>query len=73
MLVKGVDEAQRGEEHRREHVRKRLSRKRLGSDVHPLIPILVPNLLLYFCFGTHFLLEIPKKFVPRLSHGSLKM
>ena len=47
ILAKGVEEAQWGEEQRREYVRKRLSRKRLGSDVHPLIPILVPNLLLF--------------------------
>lgn len=47
ILAKGVEEAQWGEEQRRQYVRKRLSRKRLGSDVHPLIPILVPNLFLF--------------------------
>ncbi|KAK3000434.1 hypothetical protein RJ639_021687 [Escallonia herrerae] len=46
ILAKGVEEARWGEEEKRDYVRKRLRRKRLGSDVHPLIPILVPNLLL---------------------------
>ncbi|XP_068648837.1 uncharacterized protein [Aristolochia californica] len=36
-----------GEEQKRAYRRKRLRRKRLGSDVHPLIPFVVPNLLLF--------------------------
>ncbi|XP_027105375.1 uncharacterized protein [Coffea arabica] len=47
ILAKGVEEAQWGDAEKREYVRKRLRRKRLGSNVHPLIPILVPNLLLF--------------------------
>ncbi|XP_052203497.1 uncharacterized protein LOC127808861 [Diospyros lotus] len=47
VLAEGVGEAQWGEAQRREYVRKRLNRKRLGSDVHPLIPILIPNLFLF--------------------------
>ncbi|KAL5576691.1 hypothetical protein UlMin_018390 [Ulmus minor] len=47
ILAKGVEEAQWGEEHKREYFRKRLRRKRLGSHVHPIIPILIPNLLLF--------------------------
>ncbi|XP_060667679.1 uncharacterized protein LOC125420693 [Ziziphus jujuba] len=47
ILAKGVEEAQWGEEERREYFRKRLRRKRLGSDVNPFIPLLVPNLLLF--------------------------
>ncbi|KAK2995004.1 hypothetical protein RJ640_030051 [Escallonia rubra] len=46
ILAKGVEEARWGEEEKRDYVRKRLRRKRLGSDVHPFIPILVPNLFL---------------------------
>ncbi|KAF9611604.1 hypothetical protein IFM89_033608 [Coptis chinensis] len=48
ILAKGVEEvpAQWGEEERRGYYRKRLRRKRLGSDVNPLIPFLVPNLFL---------------------------
>jgi hypothetical protein len=42
ILAKGVKEAQWGEERRKEYVRKKLRRKRLGSIVHPLIPILIP-------------------------------
>ncbi|XP_059670614.1 uncharacterized protein LOC132316120 [Cornus florida] len=47
ILAKGVEEAQWGEEQKREYVRKRMRRKRLGSDVHPLIPILLPNIFLF--------------------------
>ncbi|XP_038690126.1 uncharacterized protein LOC119988934 [Tripterygium wilfordii] len=47
ILAKGVEEAQWGDEQRRVYVRRRLRRKRLGSDVNPLIPILVPNLFLF--------------------------
>lgn len=47
ILAKGVEEAQWGEAEKRDYVRKRLRRKRLGSNVHPLIPIIVPNLLLF--------------------------
>lgn len=47
VLAKGVDEARWGEEERRQYVWKRLRRKRLGSNVNPIIPILLPNLLLF--------------------------
>ncbi|KAI3456230.1 hypothetical protein Pfo_012893 [Paulownia fortunei] len=47
VLARGVEEAQWGEEERRKYVWKRLRRKRLGSNIHPLIPIVVPNLLLF--------------------------
>ncbi|KAK8551517.1 hypothetical protein V6N13_119975 [Hibiscus sabdariffa] len=47
ILAKGVDEAQWGDAQKREYVRKRLRRKRLGSDVNPLIPILIPDFLLF--------------------------
>ncbi|THF97871.1 uncharacterized protein LOC114299149 [Camellia sinensis] len=47
ILAKGLEEAKWDDEEKREYVRKRLRRKRVGSDVHPLIPILVPNLLLF--------------------------
>ncbi|KAA3490464.1 hypothetical protein ERO13_A05G159200v2 [Gossypium hirsutum] len=47
ILAKGVDEAQWVDAQKREYVRKRLRRKRLESHVHPLIPILIPDLLLF--------------------------
>ncbi|EXC30571.1 hypothetical protein L484_015063 [Morus notabilis] len=47
VLAKGLEEAQWGDEQRRLYFRKRLRRKRLKSDVNPLIPFLVPNLLLF--------------------------
>ena len=47
ILAKGLEEAQWGDEQRREYVRKRLRRKKLVSNVNPFIPILVPNLLLF--------------------------
>ncbi|KAF5473048.1 hypothetical protein F2P56_009693 [Juglans regia] len=47
ILARGLEEAQWGEEQRRNYVRKRMTRKRMGSNVHPLIPILVPDLLLF--------------------------
>ncbi|KAB5560633.1 hypothetical protein DKX38_005590 [Salix brachista] len=47
ILAKGLEEAQWGDEQRIEHVRKRLRRKKLVSNVNPFIPILVPNLLLF--------------------------
>ncbi|KAJ1394032.1 hypothetical protein SESBI_34570 [Sesbania bispinosa] len=47
ILAEGVEEeAQWGNEQRRAYVRKRLARRRLGSDVNPLLPILIPNFLL---------------------------
>ncbi|KAL8468100.1 hypothetical protein ACS0TY_031367 [Phlomoides rotata] len=42
----GVDKGRWGAEERRDYVRKRLRRKRLGSDINPMIPIIIPNLLL---------------------------
>ncbi|KAK9089134.1 hypothetical protein Scep_028216 [Stephania cephalantha] len=49
ILAEGVEPApqQWGEQQRREYFRKRLRRKKLFSNVHPLIPLLVPNLLLF--------------------------
>ncbi|KAL3519815.1 hypothetical protein ACH5RR_017964 [Cinchona calisaya] len=47
ILAKGVEEAKWGEAEKREYARKRLRRKRLGSNVHPLVPVIVPNLLLF--------------------------
>ncbi|KAJ7968605.1 Transmembrane protein [Quillaja saponaria] len=47
ILAKGLEEAQWGEEQRREYVRKRFSRKRVGSNINPVIPILIPNLFLF--------------------------
>jgi hypothetical protein len=47
ILAKGLEEAQWGDEQRREYARKRLRRKKLVSNVNPFIPILVPNLLLF--------------------------
>ncbi|KAH7568871.1 hypothetical protein JRO89_XS06G0065000 [Xanthoceras sorbifolium] len=47
ILAEGVEEADWGDEQRREYVRRRLRRKRLGSDVNPLIPTVLPNLLLF--------------------------
>lgn len=47
ILAKGVEEAKWGDEEKREYVRKRLRRKRLGNYINPLIPILIPNLLLF--------------------------
>ncbi|PQQ19719.1 uncharacterized protein Pyn_30440 [Prunus yedoensis var. nudiflora] len=46
ILAKGTEEAQWGDEQKRENFRKRMRRKRLGGDVNPVLPILVPNLLL---------------------------
>ncbi|OVA11513.1 hypothetical protein BVC80_9009g47 [Macleaya cordata] len=47
ILAKGLEApSQWGEEQRREFFRKRLKRKRLGNNIHPLIPFLVPNFLL---------------------------
>ncbi|KAE8707550.1 glycogen phosphorylase 1-like [Hibiscus syriacus] len=48
ILAKGVDEAQWEHAQKMEYVRKRLKRKRLGSDINPLIPILIPDALLFF-------------------------
>lgn len=48
VLAKGVEEAKWGDEQKmRDYVRGRFRRKRLVSDVNPLIPILLPNLLLF--------------------------
>ncbi|CAI9087398.1 OLC1v1021455C1 [Oldenlandia corymbosa var. corymbosa] len=49
-LADGVEEARWGEAERREYVRRRLRRRRLGSDVNPWIPILIPNLFLFWLF-----------------------
>ncbi|XP_058074029.1 uncharacterized protein LOC131222836 [Magnolia sinica] len=49
ILAAGVEPAppQWSKEQRREYYRKRLRRKRLVSDVPPLIPFIVPNMLLF--------------------------
>ncbi|XP_048141303.1 uncharacterized protein LOC115739762 isoform X2 [Rhodamnia argentea] len=47
VLAAGVEEARWGDAERREYFRRRLRRRRLGRDVNPLVPILVPNLLLF--------------------------
>ncbi|KFK24808.1 hypothetical protein AALP_AA8G027600 [Arabis alpina] len=47
VMAAGVEEGKWGREERREYVRKRLRRKKLVSEVNPLIPLLVPNLLLF--------------------------
>ncbi|XP_057464227.1 uncharacterized protein LOC130754003 [Actinidia eriantha] len=48
VLAKGVEEAHwSDEEKKREYVQKRIRRRRLVSDVPPLIPFLVPNLLAF--------------------------
>ncbi|KAL0542796.1 hypothetical protein IC582_017873 [Cucumis melo] len=47
ILAKGVHPAQWDDEQRINYARMRLRRKRLGSDVHPLIPIMIPNMLLF--------------------------
>ncbi|KAG9455567.1 hypothetical protein H6P81_000075 [Aristolochia fimbriata] len=48
ILAEGVEPAPENlwSELKRAYVRKRLRRKRLGSDFHPLIPFVVPNLLM---------------------------
>lgn len=51
VLAKGVDEANWSDEKKKiEYVRRRLRRKPLGIYIHPLIHILVPNLLLLSVF-----------------------
>ncbi|KAL0740568.1 hypothetical protein Bca4012_082081 [Brassica carinata] len=47
VMAAGVEEGKWGREERRVYVRKRLRRKKLVSEVNPLIPLLVPNLLLF--------------------------
>ncbi|KAI6703713.1 hypothetical protein NL676_012849 [Syzygium grande] len=47
VLAEGVGEARWGDAERRECFGRRLRRRRLGSEVNPLVPILVPNLLLF--------------------------
>ncbi|GAA0175676.1 hypothetical protein LIER_28803 [Lithospermum erythrorhizon] len=47
ILAQGVEEAQWGDEEKRKFVRRRFSRKKIGNNVNPLIPIIVPNLLLF--------------------------
>ncbi|XP_051129073.1 uncharacterized protein LOC127249989 [Andrographis paniculata] len=46
VMAKGVEEGRWSEEERRRYVRERMRRKRLGSDVHPLVPIVIPNMML---------------------------
>ncbi|KAK2642374.1 hypothetical protein Ddye_024137 [Dipteronia dyeriana] len=46
ILAVGVEEAEWGDEQRREYVRKRMRRRRLGINVNPLIATVLPNLML---------------------------
>ncbi|MFS8026312.1 hypothetical protein Hanom_Chr16g01485311 [Helianthus anomalus] len=46
VLAKGVEPPKWGDEDKREYVKKRLRRKKLGNDINPWIPILLPNLIL---------------------------
>ncbi|GKV47740.1 hypothetical protein SLEP1_g54609 [Rubroshorea leprosula] len=48
ILAKGVDESRWDEVQRKEYARRRLRRKRLIRNVHPTIPVLVPNLIAIF-------------------------
>lgn len=47
VLAKGVQPPKWGDEDKREYVKKRLRRKRLGNHLNPWIPILLPNLILF--------------------------
>ncbi|KAK4785808.1 hypothetical protein SAY86_002497 [Trapa natans] len=47
VLAKGVEPARWGADERREYLRRRLRRRRLRNEVNPLIPLLVPNMLLF--------------------------
>ncbi|XP_057948582.1 uncharacterized protein LOC131144158 [Malania oleifera] len=47
IMAEGVEEAVWGDEERRAYARKRMSRKRLFNRINPLVPVLVPNLLLF--------------------------
>lgn len=47
ILAKGVEEARWDDQGKKQYVRKRLARKRLRSEVHPLIPVMLPNILLF--------------------------
>lgn len=46
VLAKGVEEAKWDDEGKKQYLRKRLSRKKLQSEVNPWIPVLLPNLFL---------------------------
>nr|XP_043626553.1 uncharacterized protein LOC122598014 [Erigeron canadensis] len=46
VLSKGVEEAKWDDEYKREYVKKRFRKKKLGNDINPWIPILLPNLIL---------------------------
>ena len=46
VLAKGVEEAKWGDHDKREYVKKRLRKKKMGNDINPWIPILLPNLIL---------------------------
>ncbi|KAM7525072.1 hypothetical protein LguiA_014974 [Lonicera macranthoides] len=49
ILANGVEEPKWGdEEYKRNYVRQRFMRKRLFSNVHPSIPVLIPNILVFF-------------------------
>ncbi|XP_047311720.1 uncharacterized protein LOC124915106 [Impatiens glandulifera] len=48
ILARGLEEAQWGEEEQRiKYARKRIRMKRIGNEINPLIPIIVPNLFLF--------------------------
>ncbi|CAI0408034.1 unnamed protein product [Linum tenue] len=46
VLARGLEEARWGDEEKREYFRKRLRRKKIFNNIHPLIPAVVPNLCL---------------------------
>ncbi|XP_074340237.1 uncharacterized protein LOC141677974 [Apium graveolens] len=46
ILAKGVEEAKWEDVEKREYVSKRMRKRRLGNNINPLVPILVPNILL---------------------------
>ncbi|XP_073026469.1 uncharacterized protein [Primulina eburnea] len=46
VLAEGVEVAQWSEEEKREYAWKRFHRRRLGNNVNPWIPIVIPNMLL---------------------------
>lgn len=45
VLAKGVEEAKWGDEDKIKYVKKRFRKKKLGNNINPWIPILIPNLI----------------------------
>ncbi|KAK9051688.1 hypothetical protein SSX86_028316 [Deinandra increscens subsp. villosa] len=55
VLAKGVEQPKWDDEDKIEYVKRRFRRKKLGNDINPWIPILLPNLiLLSFLFWDPF-------------------